>query len=51
MEINRLLRQMEHEKIVSEMNFKNSINKFEEEISLKDKRYKLLLEEYEKLKR
>ena len=33
------------------MNLKSEIKKYEEEIELKDRRYKLLLEEYEKLKR
>lgn len=51
MEVNRLLRMVDHEKAVSEMNTKRQIKRLEEEIELKDKRYKLLLEEYEKLKK
>ena len=33
------------------MNLRSEIKKYEEEIELKDKRYQLLLEEYERLKR
>lgn len=46
MEVNRYLRLLDHEKIVSEMNIKKEIKRYEEEIELKDKRYRLLLEEY-----
>lgn len=51
LQINRLMRIMDHEKIVAEMNLKSEIKKYQEEIELKDHRYRLLLEEYEKLKR
>lgn len=51
LEINRLLKLIDHDKYTTQFNSQNMMKKYEEEIELKDRRYRLLLEEYEKLKK
>lgn len=50
-ELNRVQRQIEHQNVVNELNIKSLIKKFEDEIEIKDRRYMLLVSEYEKLKK
>ena len=49
--MNRVQRQIEHQNVVNELNIKSLIKKFEDEIEIKDRRYMLLVSEYEKLKK
>ena len=43
LEINRLLKLIDHDKYTTQFNSQNMMKKYEEEIELKDRRYRLLL--------